>query len=87
MMLHEYMKTEPWMRSWMLIGYSRSWVKMTGKRVEVHQPSDNSWHRGTVTEVFECTSIILVGLDNGRAKNLELGQQGIRFISQKQKCQ
>ncbi|XP_027106877.1 uncharacterized protein [Coffea arabica] len=58
-----------------------------GKRVEVHQPSDNSWHRGTVTEVFEGTSFVSVALDNGKAKNLELGKQGIRFISQKHKRQ
>ncbi|KAL3537447.1 hypothetical protein ACH5RR_000813 [Cinchona calisaya] len=57
----------------------------TGKRVEVHQPSDNSWHRGTVIEVFEGKSTVSVALDNGKAKNLELGKQGIRFISQKQK--
>uniref|UniRef100_A0A5B7APH1 Uncharacterized protein n=1 Tax=Davidia involucrata TaxID=16924 RepID=A0A5B7APH1_DAVIN len=56
-----------------------------GKRVEVHQPSDNSWHRGTVTDVIDGASIVSVALDDGRAKKLELGKQGIRFVSQKQK--
>lgn len=56
-----------------------------GKRVEVHQPSNNSWHKGTVTEVCEETSILAVALDDGRAKTLDLGKQGVRFDSQKQK--
>ncbi|KAF3629515.1 putative tRNA-dihydrouridine(20a/20b) synthase [NAD(P)+]-like [Capsicum annuum] len=55
-----------------------------GKRVEVHHPSDNTWHRGTVVEVFE-GSVVSVALDDGKKKNLELGKQGIRFVSQKQK--
>lgn len=56
-----------------------------GKRVEVHQPSNNSWRKGTVTEVFEGTPIVSVALDDGKAKNLDLGKQGIRFASQIQK--
>ncbi|XP_075100123.1 uncharacterized protein LOC107785682 [Nicotiana tabacum] len=56
-----------------------------GKRVEVHHPSDNTWHRGTVIEVFEGSSIVSVALDDGKKKNLELGKQGIRFVCQKQK--
>lgn len=44
-----------------------------------------SRHRGTVTEVFEDTSIVSISLDDGKAKNFELGKQGIRFASQKQK--
>ncbi|MCD7454968.1 hypothetical protein HAX54_026662 [Datura stramonium] len=56
-----------------------------GKRVEVHHPSDNTWHRGTVIEVFEGSSVVSVALDDGKTKNLELGKQGIRFVSQKQK--
>ncbi|XP_073025371.1 uncharacterized protein [Primulina eburnea] len=56
-----------------------------GKRVEIHQPSTNSWHRGTVIEVFEGTSTVSIDLDDGNAKNFELGKQGIRFVSQKQK--
>ncbi|CAN4080557.1 unnamed protein product [Withania somnifera] len=55
-----------------------------GKRVEVHLPSDNTWHRGTVIEVSE-GSVVSVALDDGKKKNLELGKQGIRFVSQKQK--
>ncbi|KAG9150669.1 hypothetical protein Leryth_008142 [Lithospermum erythrorhizon] len=54
-----------------------------GKRVEIHQASDNSWHRGTVEDVFEGTSVISVALDEGKARNLELGKQGVRFVSQK----
>ncbi|GFY90474.1 PHD finger family protein [Actinidia rufa] len=56
-----------------------------GKRVEVHQPSDNSWHKGVVKDVIEGTSIVSVTLDDGKHKKLELGKQGIRFVSQKQK--
>ncbi|KAH0728800.1 hypothetical protein KY284_004665 [Solanum tuberosum] len=40
-------------------------------------------HRGTVVEVFEGSSVVFVALDDG--KNLELGKQGICFVSQKQK--
>ncbi|XP_010257186.1 PREDICTED: uncharacterized protein LOC104597390 [Nelumbo nucifera] len=56
-----------------------------GKRVEVHQPSDNSWRKGVVTEVMEGTSSLTVHLDDGKAKTLDLGKQGVRFVSQKQK--
>ncbi|XP_047321868.1 uncharacterized protein LOC124925807 [Impatiens glandulifera] len=56
-----------------------------GKRVEIHQPSDNSWHKGVVSDFVEGTSLVCVGLDNGQTKKLELGKQGIRFISQKAK--
>ncbi|KAI3448879.1 hypothetical protein Pfo_005544 [Paulownia fortunei] len=56
-----------------------------GKRVEIHQPSNNSWHRGTVIEVFEGTSVVSIALDDGKAKSFELGKQGIRFVSQKHK--
>nr|DAD29717.1 TPA_asm: hypothetical protein HUJ06_031185 [Nelumbo nucifera] len=56
-----------------------------GKRVEVHQPSDNSWHKGVVTDVTESTSSLTVHLDDGRARTLDLGKQGVRFVSQKQK--
>ncbi|KAL2478485.1 PHD finger family protein [Forsythia ovata] len=56
-----------------------------GKRVEIHQPSNDSWNRGTVVEVFEGTSIVSIVLDHGKAQNFELGKQRIRFVSQKQK--
>lgn len=56
-----------------------------GKRVEIHQSSNNTWHRGTVVDIFEGASIVSVGLDDGKVKNYELGKQGIRFVSQKQK--
>ncbi|XP_021736150.1 uncharacterized protein LOC110702701 isoform X1 [Chenopodium quinoa] len=56
-----------------------------GKRVEVHQSSDNSWHKGVVSDVIEGTAMLSVDLDDGRAKTVELGKQGIRFVTQKQK--
>ncbi|XP_019159580.1 PREDICTED: uncharacterized protein LOC109156171 isoform X1 [Ipomoea nil] len=56
-----------------------------GKRVEVHEPSDNTWHRGKVTDFFEGTSVVAVALDDGKTENLELGKQAIRFVPQKQK--
>ncbi|GKV27482.1 hypothetical protein SLEP1_g36654 [Rubroshorea leprosula] len=55
-----------------------------GKRVEVHQASDNSWHKGDVTNI-EGTSTLSVKLDDGRLKTLELGKQSVRFVLQKQK--
>ncbi|KAJ8490808.1 hypothetical protein OPV22_012529 [Ensete ventricosum] len=55
-----------------------------GKRVEV-QSSDGSWHQGAVIDVNQDTSSLSVHLDNGRSALLELGKQGIRFISQKQR--
>ncbi|GKU88623.1 hypothetical protein SLEP1_g2862 [Rubroshorea leprosula] len=56
-----------------------------GKRVEVHQASDKSWHKGDVTDVIEGTSTLSVKLDDGRVKTLELGKQSVRFVLQKQK--
>ncbi|KAJ9174512.1 hypothetical protein P3X46_013149 [Hevea brasiliensis] len=56
-----------------------------GKRVEVHQPSDNSWHKGAVSDMVEGTSTLSVTLDDGRVKSLELGKQAVRFVPQKQK--
>ncbi|XVF22939.1 hypothetical protein REPUB_Repub12eG0214100 [Reevesia pubescens] len=56
-----------------------------GKRVEIHQASDNSWHKGAVTDIVEGTSTLSVMLDDGRMKTLELGKQGVRFVLQKQK--
>ncbi|XP_047951829.1 uncharacterized protein LOC125197162 [Salvia hispanica] len=58
-----------------------------GKRVEIHQSSNNTWHRGTVVDIFEAegASVVAVSLDDGKTKNFELGKQGIRFVSQKQK--
>ncbi|OIW05550.1 hypothetical protein TanjilG_23336 [Lupinus angustifolius] len=56
-----------------------------GKRVEVHQTSDNSWHKGVVSDTVEGTSKIHVTLDGGKVKMLELRNQGVRFIPQKQK--
>lgn len=56
-----------------------------GKRVEVNQPSDNSWHKGVVSDVIEGTSMLTIALDDGRLKTLELGKRRIRFVPQKQK--
>ncbi|XVE76735.1 hypothetical protein DITRI_Ditri13aG0005200 [Diplodiscus trichospermus] len=56
-----------------------------GKKVEIHQASDNSWHKGAVTDIIEGTSTLSVMLDDGRVKTLELGKQGVRFVLQKQK--
>ncbi|XP_048231583.1 uncharacterized protein LOC8259314 isoform X2 [Ricinus communis] len=56
-----------------------------GKRVEVHQPSDNSWHKGVVSDTVEGTSMISVTLDDSRVKTLQLGKQAVRFVPQKQK--
>ncbi|KAK4414470.1 hypothetical protein Salat_2860000 [Sesamum alatum] len=56
-----------------------------GKRVEIHQSSNNTWHRGTIMEVLEGTLMVCIALDDGNTKNFELGKQGIRFVSQKQK--
>ncbi|KAH9774554.1 PHD finger family protein [Citrus sinensis] len=46
-----------------------------GKRVEVHQQSDNSWHKGVVTDTVEGTSTLSITLDDSRVKTLELGKQ------------
>uniref|UniRef100_A0A7N0TXI6 Uncharacterized protein n=1 Tax=Kalanchoe fedtschenkoi TaxID=63787 RepID=A0A7N0TXI6_KALFE len=56
-----------------------------GKRVEVHQPSDNSWHMGTVADVSEGKSKVSINLDDGRSKTVELGKHGVRFLPKKQK--
>ncbi|XP_064987384.1 uncharacterized protein LOC135626188 isoform X2 [Musa acuminata AAA Group] len=55
-----------------------------GKRVEV-QPTNSSWHQGVVIDVNQSTSSLSVHLDDGRSTLLELGKQGLRFISQKQR--
>ncbi|KAL0857908.1 hypothetical protein Bca101_063062 [Brassica carinata] len=55
-----------------------------GKRVEV-QGSQNSWNKGTVTDVIGDTSTLSVSLDDGSIKTFELGKHNVRFISQKQK--
>ncbi|XP_073105374.1 uncharacterized protein [Elaeis guineensis] len=56
-----------------------------GKRVEVHQSTDNSWHQGIVSDINQGTSTLSVRLDDGRSKTLVLGKQRVRFVSQKQK--
>ncbi|KAE8679827.1 hypothetical protein F3Y22_tig00111394pilonHSYRG00081 [Hibiscus syriacus] len=68
--------------SWILKKLGKDAV---GKKVEIHQASDNSWHKGAVTNSIEGTSTLSVKLDDGRVRTLELGKQGIRFVLQKQK--
>ncbi|KAK0573201.1 hypothetical protein LWI29_004263 [Acer saccharum] len=50
-----------------------------GKIVEVHQPSENTWHKGIVSATIDGTSNLSVKLDDGRVKTLELGKQGTLF--------
>lgn len=40
-----------------------------------------------MSEIFEAegASTVSVALDDGKVKNYELGKQGIRFVSKKQK--
>ncbi|XP_039002149.1 uncharacterized protein LOC120128550 [Hibiscus syriacus] len=68
--------------SWILKKLGKDAV---GKKVEIHQASDNSWHKGAVTGSIEGTSALFVRLDDGRMKTLELGKQGVRFVLKKQK--
>ncbi|KAK2433343.1 hypothetical protein P8452_30671 [Trifolium repens] len=56
-----------------------------GKRVEVHQTSENSWHKGEVTDIVEGTSKVHVTYDDGKVSIVELMKQGVRFVPQKQK--
>ncbi|XP_015062920.1 histone-lysine N-methyltransferase 2D-like isoform X2 [Solanum pennellii] len=56
-----------------------------GKRVKIHHSSDNTWHIGTVVEVFEGSPVVSVAFDDGKKENVELGKQGIRFVSLKSK--
>lgn len=38
-----------------------------------------------VSDIVQGKSTLTVNLDDGRVKNVELGKQGVRFVSQKQK--
>ncbi|KFK34444.1 hypothetical protein AALP_AA5G145600 [Arabis alpina] len=70
-----------------------SWIlkklgkKAKGKKVQIHDASDNSWEKGVVSEVGGGggTSKLMVTLENGKVKTVELGKQGVRFVPQKQK--
>ncbi|XP_051145656.1 uncharacterized protein LOC127261370 isoform X2 [Andrographis paniculata] len=68
--------------NWILLKLGKD---AAGKRVEVHQPSDDSWPRGTVVEVSEGTSMVSIAFDYGKTESFELGKLGIRFVSQKPK--
>lgn len=41
--------------------------------------------KGVVSEVGGGTSKLMVTLENGKVKTVELGKQGVRFVPQKQK--
>uniref|UniRef100_A0A3Q7EIY3 Uncharacterized protein n=1 Tax=Solanum lycopersicum TaxID=4081 RepID=A0A3Q7EIY3_SOLLC len=43
---------------------------------------DEFLHRGTVIEIFKGSSVLSVALDDGKKKNLELGNQGICCVSE-----
>ncbi|MED6107430.1 hypothetical protein PIB30_013784 [Stylosanthes scabra] len=68
--------------NWILIKLGNDAI---GKKVEVHQTSDNSWHKGEVTDIVEGSSKLYVTLDDGKVKTVELRKQGVRFVSHKQK--
>ncbi|XP_078430011.1 uncharacterized protein LOC144702023 isoform X2 [Wolffia australiana] len=56
-----------------------------GKRVEVRLQSGDSWEKGVVADMVDGTSSLLLRMDRGGTRTLELGKQAIRFISQKHK--
>ncbi|KAF8099766.1 hypothetical protein N665_0237s0021 [Sinapis alba] len=59
-----------------------------GKKVQIHEASDNTWEKGVVSEVGGGgggTAKLMVTLENGKVKTVELGKQGVRFVAQKQK--
>ncbi|XP_009136653.1 uncharacterized protein LOC103860742 [Brassica rapa] len=58
-----------------------------GKKVQIHDDSDDSWEKGVVSEVAGDggASKLTVTLENGEVKTVELGKQGVRFIPQEQK--
>ncbi|CAN6913011.1 unnamed protein product [Brassica oleracea] len=59
-----------------------------GKKVQIHDASDDSWEKGVVSEVAGDgggASKLTVTLENGEVKTVELGKQGVRFIPQEQK--
>ncbi|KAI4333116.1 hypothetical protein L6164_017961 [Bauhinia variegata] len=68
--------------NWILMKLGKDAI---GKRVEVHQTVDNSWHRGLVTDSIEGTSKLSVTLDDRKVKTVDLRKQGVRFVPQKQK--
>lgn len=48
----------------------------------MHCQCDGIRHRGTVIEIFKGSSVLSVALDDGKKKNLELGNQGICCVSE-----
>ncbi|CAN0864714.1 Histone-lysine N-methyltransferase 2B, partial [Linum grandiflorum] len=75
--------TEMLEASWVLKKLGKDAI---GKRVEVHQPSESTWHKGTVSDLVERTSQLSVTLDDGRVRTVDLvGKETVRFVPQKQK--
>lgn len=68
--------------NWILMKLGKDAV---GKRVEVYQPFDNTWHKGSVIGMGEQPSAFIVHLDDSREETIELGKQSVRFISQNKK--
>ncbi|XP_028799794.1 uncharacterized protein LOC114755092 isoform X2 [Neltuma alba] len=68
--------------NWILMKLGKDAI---GKRVEVHQTSDNSWNKGAVTGIIKGTSKLSVALDDGTVKMLDLNKQAVRFVPQKHK--
>ncbi|XP_011025451.1 PREDICTED: uncharacterized protein LOC105126322 isoform X2 [Populus euphratica] len=81
-MLPSHLDSEMTEANWILKKLGKDAI---GKQVEVHQPSDNSWHKGVVSDIVEGTSMLSVALDDGIVKTLKLGKQAVRIVSQKQK--
>ncbi|KAK1282837.1 hypothetical protein QJS10_CPB22g01339 [Acorus calamus] len=79
---HKNPKNEVMEANWILQKLGKDAI---GKRVEVHQSSDNTWHKGLVSDVIDGTSSLSVRLEDGRFKTVELEKQGVRFVPQKQK--
>ncbi|PNY05336.1 hypothetical protein L195_g001783 [Trifolium pratense] len=51
-----------------------------GKRVEVHQTSDSSWHKGEVTDIVEGTSKIHVTCDDGKSESFLIGAVSVFLV-------
>jgi len=68
--------------NWILMKLGKDAV---GKRVEVYQPFDTTWHKGSVIGMGKQPSTFIVHLDDSREETIELGKQSVRFISQNKK--
>lgn len=68
--------------NWILMKLGKDAV---GKRVELYQPFDNTWHKGSVIGMGERPSAFIVLLDDSREETIDLDKQSVRFISQNKK--